>query len=53
VDLLVDLSRPLGIQFLTTERLLAERLGKPVEFCSWDVMRPHVRSRVEKDLIRV
>jgi predicted nucleotidyltransferase len=53
VDLLVDTSRPMGIEFLTAERLLGERLNRPVEFCSWDVMRPFVRKTVEKDLILV
>ena len=53
VDLLVDTSRPMGIEFLTTERLLSERLETPVEFCSWEVMRPYVRTKVEKDLILV
>ena len=53
VDLLVDLSRPMGIRFLTIERLLSERLEKPVEFCSWEIMRPPVRAKVEKDLILV
>ena len=53
VDLLVDVSRPMGIEFLTTERLLGERLSKPVEFCSWEVMRPYVRTTVERDLIVV
>jgi hypothetical protein len=43
----------MGIEFLTTERLLSERLETPVEFCSWEVMRPYVRTKVEKDLILV
>jgi len=53
VDLLVDTSRPMGIEFLTAERLLSARLETPVEFCSWEVMRPHVQTAVEKDLILV
>ena len=53
VDLLVETSRPMGIEFLTTERLLGERLEAPVEFCAWEVMRPHVQTTVEKDLILV
>jgi predicted nucleotidyltransferase len=53
VDLLVETSRPMGIEFLTTERLLGERLKRPVEFCSWEVMRPYVRKTVERDLILV
>lgn len=53
VDLLVDTSRPMGIEFLTTERLLGEQLNTPVEFCSWEVMKPYIRASVEKDLILV
>ena len=53
VDLLVDISRPMGIEFLTIERLLGERLKKPVEFCSWDVMKPYVRETVARDLVVV
>jgi len=53
VDLLVDTSRPMGIEFLTTERLLAERLDRPVEFSSWEVMRPYVRATVQRDMILV
>ena len=53
VDLLVDTSRPMGIEFLTTERLLANRLGLPVEFCSLDVISPRIRSSVEGDAVLV
>ena len=53
VDLLVDTSRPMGLEFLTAERLLGDRLATRVEFCSWEVMRPYVRSTVERDMIVV
>lgn len=53
VDLLVDTSRPMGIEFLTTERLLGNRLGLPVEFCSLDVISPRIRSSVEGDAVLV
>ncbi len=53
VDLLVDVSRPMGLAFLTTERLLGERLGLPVEFCSLEVMSPRIRGSVERDLVGV
>ena len=53
VDLLVDVDRPLGVEFLTTERLLGEKLGLPVEFCSLDVISPRILGAVERDLVGV
>lgn len=53
VDLLVDTARPMGLEFLTIERLLGERLDRHVEFCSLDVMNPYIRHTAERDLIRV
>lgn len=53
VDLLVDTARPMGLEFLTIERLLGERLDRRVEFCSLDVMNPYVRHTAERDVIRV
>lgn len=53
VDLLVETSRPMGLEFLTTERLLGERLGLDVTFCSWEVMKPYVQENVQRDLVLV
>ncbi len=53
VDLLVETSRPMGLEFLTNERLLGERLGLPVEFCSISVMSDRVKAKVEADLVAV
>ena len=53
VDLLVDTARPMGLEFLTIERLLGERLDRQVEFCSLDVMNPYIRHTAERDLILV
>jgi uncharacterized protein len=53
VDLLVDTSRPLGLEFLTVERLLGERLGRSVEFCSADVMHPRIRIKAEGEAVAV
>lgn len=53
VDLLVDVARPLGLEFLAIERLTAERLGVPVEFCSLDVLSPRIRPDVERELVGV
>lgn len=53
VDLLVDTSRPMGLEFLTVERLLSERLGRAVEFCSTDVMHPKIRAKAESESVAV
>ena len=53
VDLLVDVSRPMGIEFLAVERQLGERLGLPVEFCSLEVISHRIRRAVERDLVGV
>ena len=53
VDLLVDVARPMGLEFLTIERHTAERLGLPVEFCSLEVISPRIRGSVERDLVAV
>lgn len=53
VDLLVETSRPLGIEFLTVERLLGERLGLAVEFCSVDAMHPSIRTQAEREALAV
>ena len=53
VDLLVDTSRPLGLEFLTVERLLGERLGRSGEFCSTDVMHAKLRRKAEGEAVAV
>jgi predicted nucleotidyltransferase len=53
VDLLVDTARPMGLEFLTIERLAGERLGADVTFCSWEVMKPYVQHSVQRDLVIV
>lgn len=53
IDLLVETARPMGLEFLTVERLLGERLGHPVEFCSPEVMHPAIRARAESEAVVV
>ena len=53
VDLLVDMARPMGLEFLSIERRTGERLGLPVEFCSLSVMTDRVRSRVQADALAI
>lgn len=53
VDLMVETSRPLGLEFLTAERLLAERLGRSVEFCAVEAMHPRIRAKAESEAFAV
>lgn len=43
----------MGLEFLTVERLLGDRLGCPVEFCSPDVMHPTIRAKAESEAVVV
>ena len=53
VDLLVETSRPMGLEFLAIERHTAERLGIAVEFCSLSVMTDRVKASVQADALVV
>lgn len=53
VDLLVETDRPMGLEFLTAERRLKERLGVAVEFCSSEVMHPHILKKAEGEAVAV
>jgi predicted nucleotidyltransferase len=53
VDLLVEVDRPMGLEFLTTERRLMERLGVAVEFCSSDALHPTVLKKAEGEAVAV
>jgi predicted nucleotidyltransferase len=53
VDLLVELSRPMGFEFFALEEFLADALGRPVELSTRAGMRPRVLASAEEDLVRV
>ena len=53
IDLLVELSRPLGFEFFRIEALLSDALGVPVELSTRAGMRPRVLEQAERDLVRV
>jgi predicted nucleotidyltransferase len=48
IDLIVDLGRPLGLDFFGMERELAERLGRKV-----DLATPNALHRIIKDRVLV
>jgi hypothetical protein len=53
VDLLVDLTKPLGLRFFTVERELGERLGRQVELATERSMHRLVRERALPEAIIV
>ena len=53
VDLLVELSRPLGFEFFELQAFLTEELGVPVELSTRGGMRPRVLADAKKHLVRV
>ena len=53
VDLLVELSRPMGFEFFALEDFLSDTLGRSVELSTRAGMRPRVLAAAEEDLVRV
>jgi hypothetical protein len=53
VDLLVDLSKPLGFRFFGVERELGQRLGVPVEMGTEDSMHRLVRQSATREAVLV
>lgn len=53
IDLLVELSRPMGFEFFELQDFLTKELGAQVELSTRDGMRPRVRIEAEKNLVRV
>jgi hypothetical protein len=53
VDLLVELSRPMGFEFFALEEFLTTALGVPVELSTRAGMRPRVLATAEGEIVRV
>jgi hypothetical protein len=53
VDLLVELSRPLGLDFFGIEIDLAERLGVKVDLLTEGFIHPLIRERVLREAVDV
>lgn len=54
VDLIVGLSRRLGIQFFAIQEELADRIGRPVEMCEEsELANPFVRRSALRDAVEV
>ena len=53
VDILVELSRPMGFEFFDLQEFIAAQLGAPVELATRSGMRPRVLIEAEKTLVNV
>lgn len=53
VDLMVELSRPMGFEFFELEEFLSNALGAPVELSTRAGMRPRVLASAEADIVHV
>jgi len=53
IDLIVDLSHPLGLDFFGLELELAERLGKKVDLATPDALHRIIKARVLAEAVDV
>jgi hypothetical protein len=53
LDLIVELSRPMGFEFFALEEFLSDTLGVPVELSTRAGMRRRVLAAAEEDIVRV
>lgn len=53
VDLLIELSRPMGLDFFSLEAFLSDALGIKVELSTRAGMRPRVLAAAQKDIVHV
>lgn len=53
IDLLVELSRPMGFEFFELQDFISKELGVPVELATRAGLRPRVLADAEKHLVRV
>jgi len=53
IDILVDFSRPIGMEFFTLADLLESRLKRKVDLITLDGIKPRYFEAIKKDLIYV
>jgi predicted nucleotidyltransferase len=53
IDILVDFSRPIGMDFFTLADLLESRLKRKVDLITLDGIKPRYFEAIKKDLIYV
>jgi predicted nucleotidyltransferase len=53
IDILVDFSRPIGMEFFTLADLLESRLHRKVDLITREGIKPHYFEAIKEDLIYV
>jgi len=53
IDILVDFSRPIGMEFFTLADLLESRLNRKVDIITRDGIKPRYFEAIKEDLIYV
>lgn len=53
IDILVDFSRPIGIEFVDLAELLEKKLERKVDLVSLDAVKPRLFNYIKDDLIYV
>jgi predicted nucleotidyltransferase len=53
IDILIDFSRPIGMEFFTLADLLESRLKRKVDLITLDGIKPRYFEAIKKDLIYV
>lgn len=53
LDVLVELSRPLGLEFLTVKYFLEDRMGRKVDLCTPKNLHPAYREQISQEKIGI
>lgn len=53
VDIIVDFSQPVGIEFIDLANLIEDRIGKPVDLVSRNGVKPRYYSEIAPEIIYV
>lgn len=53
VDIIVDFSQPVGIEFVDLADLLEDRLGKPVDLVSKNGIKPRYLEEISPEIVYV
>lgn len=53
IDLLVDFSKPIGIEFIDLAEFIEKKLNRKVDLVSKNAIRKHYFSRIQNDLVYV
>lgn len=51
IDILIELGRPLGLEFMDIKYFLEDRLGIPVDLVTTNALKPQLRDRILNEVI--